>query len=71
MEPLQWTLSCLLYLNSITSPNTYTDCTINALELAHHPQIVMIESSPTLSSFVWEEYNDEAREITINEGECW
>ncbi len=71
MEPLQWTLSCLLYLNSITSPNSYSDCTIEYLEQAHHPQIVMIESNPTLSSYVWDEYNDEAEAIEVYDGECW
>lgn len=71
MEPVQWTLACLLYLGSITSPNTYDGCTITALKQAHQPQITMIESSPIMSSYVWMEYSDDAEFVEFVHDECW
>lgn len=71
MEPVEWTLACLLYLGSISAPNTYDGCTITSLEQAHHPQIVMIESSPTMSAFVWSEYSDDVETIEFVHDECW
>lgn len=65
-----FTLSCLLYFGAVSSPNSYSTCSIEQLETAYHPAIVMIQSSPTQSAYIITEYGDEAECIDVYEQDC-
>jgi hypothetical protein len=70
MEPNSILLSVLLYLGTISSPNTYTTCSIQQTEQAHHTQVVQTMSNPTLMNYIIVEYSDEVQAIYVIEEGC-
>jgi len=70
MTPIPWLCSVLLHLNVITSPGNYTNCDLYNYEQMYSPQIQMINSNPTLSAQIWQEYRDEVQIIEVSEEEC-
>ena len=70
MDPSTLVLCCLLYLGTISSPNTYTSCEIATYEAEHHAQIISIESDPPTLNYVMVAYADSAHAIDVEDRQC-
>lgn len=70
MEPNSILLAVLIHLGTISSPATYTNCTISEIEHINHAQVEETMNNPSLMNYVLSEYSDEAEAIEIQQIEC-
>lgn len=62
---MEFILAMLLYIGAVFSPNTYHITEIEALQIAHEPELTAIQNDPALSQWIQDEFADEVEGILV------